>query len=363
MLQEKSTKYDNFDSEVDITRTFLCSFGLWPGTTFFSIMSLFFIKEIIGKSMESIGWVAYILLVVIEMCLMRNNIHFISSIIQRMDDNWKCIHDIPIEDKETMHRYVIKSRRIVRFTILLISTCAGGYILQPYISTLISGQKIPNKVLKIGWYPYSLTSLSIILATNIVTIICIIISVLIFVSIDTCLISMTLHCAGQWAVLCNTIREYKGVLKHSVDNNDLSLVNLIRRFTIIESVQTRNFTEFTLQIFYDFWTIFSLFTYCWLGELLSKKNEQIEKTSFEVDWINQKPKISRALMLILIQARNQPQLTAGNFFILTLSFYKQCIKASVSYLSVLIAIGLGKLSSSIKIEKKLLTYEIRIKAC
>ncbi|XP_071643291.1 odorant receptor 4-like isoform X1 [Temnothorax longispinosus] len=79
------------------------------------------------------------------------------------------------------------------------------------------------------------------------------------------------------------------------------------------------------------------FIFCFAGEYLSNKSKAIGNAAYNSAWYDMKAKDSRVLLFIILRSQRQLQLTAGKMAVLSLEYFTTIMKASGSYLSVLLA--------------------------
>ncbi|XP_011631567.1 odorant receptor 13a-like [Pogonomyrmex barbatus] len=88
-----------------------------------------------------------------------------------------------------------------------------------------------------------------------------------------------------------------------------------------------------------FYTITNLeaFIFCYAGEYLNNKSEEIGIAVYNCEWYNLKSEESRVLLFIMLRSQKQLTLTVGKMTDLSLKTFTSIMNASGSYLSVLLA--------------------------
>ncbi|XP_076375650.1 uncharacterized protein LOC117226935 isoform X7 [Megalopta genalis] len=81
------------------------------------------------------------------------------------------------------------------------------------------------------------------------------------------------------------------------------------------------------------------FTYCFVGEFLEIKSNMIAETAYGIPWYDLDPNVSRQVVLLILRAHNGLPLTFGKFSKLSLESFTAMMKASASYMSVLLAMS------------------------
>ncbi|XP_076640937.1 odorant receptor 10-like isoform X9 [Halictus rubicundus] len=82
-----------------------------------------------------------------------------------------------------------------------------------------------------------------------------------------------------------------------------------------------------------------IFMYCFAGEYLNTKSQMIVDAICETTWYDLKPTISQRLVLLILKSQKGLPLTFGKFSSLSLESFGTIMKASASYMSVLLAMS------------------------
>jgi len=78
-----------------------------------------------------------------------------------------------------------------------------------------------------------------------------------------------------------------------------------------------------------------LFLYCFAGQTLEFQSRKLAYAIYESPWYTFDVNMMKNLPLIILRAANPQQLTAGKFIAMNFMTFKEILKASASYLSVL----------------------------
>ncbi|XP_043526369.1 odorant receptor 13a-like [Frieseomelitta varia] len=81
------------------------------------------------------------------------------------------------------------------------------------------------------------------------------------------------------------------------------------------------------------------FLYCFAGEYLSTKSELLGDTAYKLLWYNIRPKETRLLIPVILRCQRGFTLTFGKFASLSMGSFTAIMKASGSYISVLLAMS------------------------
>ncbi|XP_076640939.1 odorant receptor 4-like isoform X2 [Halictus rubicundus] len=82
-----------------------------------------------------------------------------------------------------------------------------------------------------------------------------------------------------------------------------------------------------------------IFIYCFAGEYLNVKNRMIVDAAYQMTWYDLQPNISRQIVFIILKSQKGLPLTFGKFSTLSLESFTGVMKASASYMSVLLAMS------------------------
>ncbi|KAF3054269.1 Odorant receptor 064 [Nylanderia fulva] len=78
-----------------------------------------------------------------------------------------------------------------------------------------------------------------------------------------------------------------------------------------------------------------LFIYCFAGQTLEFQSQELAYAIYETPWYNFDISVMKDLPLMILRAANPHQLTAGKLLAINFQSFKEILKASASYLSVL----------------------------
>ncbi|CAL7941820.1 unnamed protein product [Xylocopa violacea] len=117
-----------------------------------------------------------------------------------------------------------------------------------------------------------------------------------------------------------------------------TLVTCCLGYLIVIALQTENglATLVKSTVFYVLMCL-DAFIYCFAGEYLSIKSKVISDTAYEFLWYNLHPYESQLLIVVMLRAQKGFTFTFGKFASLSLESFTSIMKASASYMSVLLA--------------------------
>ncbi|XP_011870725.1 PREDICTED: odorant receptor 22c-like isoform X2 [Vollenhovia emeryi] len=79
------------------------------------------------------------------------------------------------------------------------------------------------------------------------------------------------------------------------------------------------------------------FIFCFAGEYLSAKSKSIGDAAYDSLWYESGSRDSRSILFLIMRSQNQLTITIGKITNLSLERFSSIIKASASYISVLLA--------------------------
>ncbi|XP_032689587.1 uncharacterized protein LOC116852907 isoform X2 [Odontomachus brunneus] len=83
---------------------------------------------------------------------------------------------------------------------------------------------------------------------------------------------------------------------------------------------------------------FNIFVYCFIGEQLSEKGDQVALTAATLDWHVLPESKARALILIMLMSNKPVKLKAGNFVELSFKTFGSVVKTATGYLNLLLSV-------------------------
>ncbi|XP_025073100.1 odorant receptor 22c-like [Pogonomyrmex barbatus] len=109
-------------------------------------------------------------------------------------------------------------------------------------------------------------------------------------------------------------------------------------FIIVTSLDTPNAAAILVKSVLFYITInLEAFIYCFSGEYLSAKSKMIGNAAYDSLWYNFPAKQSRIVLFLIVRSQKRLTITSGKIVDLSLEQFTSVIKASLSYISVLLA--------------------------
>ncbi|XP_032669889.1 odorant receptor 4-like [Odontomachus brunneus] len=117
-----------------------------------------------------------------------------------------------------------------------------------------------------------------------------------------------------------------------------TLITCCLGFIIVTSIGTPNGGAILVKSVLFYITMnFEVFIYCFAGEYLSAKSKKIGNAAYDSLWYNTSIKNSRTILFVILRAQKRLTITSGKIVDLSLERFTSVVKASASYISVLLA--------------------------
>ncbi|THK32936.1 uncharacterized protein LOC114841064 isoform X2 [Diachasma alloeum] len=383
---------DDYHREIQIPRFFLGIIGIWPEhgetrsirfyvsvtmVTLFAALPRFMGLFTIVNENEfffQVGVVMYQIYVIFAMLLLHFNSNVGRSILEEMRDNWKTTHSM--EDKKVMRHYAEYSRKISLVTVAILSFVSW---LNPLIAKAIKGGHSLATVgtVEIPFLPSNPFGDAL---GNIAFYIARIIAAIPPIGIEPCLTVLIVHTCGQLVILRNRITTYGGKIRHHF-GEDISRMCSCLKCLVDSHVKICDFVRridgyFHIVLFmrlfvgvidfvcsgfeaskaitkgeYAHLMTFALFTLliystilisCSMAEMCQQASYALGDAAYSTEWMTKHPRVSQRLTFIIRQSRVPLKFTAGKYFVLSRSLFKECFLTGLSYISTLMTIKLGK---------------------
>ncbi|THK32934.1 uncharacterized protein LOC114841066 [Diachasma alloeum] len=366
---------ENYGWEIQFARLALWPSGIWPKTgkmtriRFFSallivvgftIFAILNINDIVTLVSATVFCTVHLA----SLILLYSNANTFLSILEEMRGNWKTVS---FEDEEIRHHYARRSRF---FSWIVVMGKVGAHLLEK-----IRARKrvtIPDDSQDL---PFS-SEAFILACIFIITEITLLVIRITEMGINLCFILLTTYTCGQLVKLGSRIQAHEGKIRHSpgedilqrcsclkciVDSHVgiyefvaridgyfhktmfLQLSQSVSQFAINGFFVSEAFIhrDYALLIQYSFYLLLNFptfFLYCWMAEMVQQKSEALGDIAYSTEWMTKDPKIARHLMFIIRYSRVPLSLTAGKYFVLSMSLFREYAFTSMSYLSVLVNI-------------------------
>ncbi|XP_072750616.1 odorant receptor 4-like [Anoplolepis gracilipes] len=191
--------------------------------------------------------------------------------------------------------------------------------------------------------------------------------------VNALLINLILHVGGQIDILCKwlteifpikekrnsnlfvikkVIKKHQQIITFSEHIEDLysnialtlfvsdTLIICCLGFVLVVSVGTPHATNIIIRtLLFYFVMNMEAFVYCFAGEYLSNKSKNIGDAAYNSFWYESSSINSRIILLVVIRSQKQLNITIGKVANLSLERFSSILKASASYISVLLAMG------------------------
>ncbi|XP_072750612.1 odorant receptor 9a-like isoform X1 [Anoplolepis gracilipes] len=288
-----------------------------------------------------------------------------TGILTTMTEDWNYCGDSGVELHETARKAKLSSH-ICNGLIILHTIAALAYV----IGILLADADVTDRTTELPLmmkmeYPFVMDTLRkyrLVLATQFVYVMACSLGAGLF---NAVFLTLTLHLGGQINILTSWLMEAgsieiarmtKIIQKHQkiisfsekIENlysyiallqfasNTVMICSLA--FLIVTAIGSPDATEQIMRslLFYAV-TNLEAFIFCFSGEYLSNKSTAIGNAVYNSGWYDMKAADSRILMFIILRSQRKLKFTAGKMMDLSLESFTNIMKASGSYLSVLLA--------------------------
>ncbi|XP_011251200.3 odorant receptor 4-like [Camponotus floridanus] len=192
--------------------------------------------------------------------------------------------------------------------------------------------------------------------------------------LNALLINLTLHVGGQIDILCGWLTEVFPMKERCENPNLFMIKKIIKKhqqiitfsrhiedlfsniaialfvsdtliigclgFVIVTSIETPDAVKIIMKtlLFYLVVNI-DAFAFCFAGEYLSTKSNSIGDAAYNSFWYESNSKNNRIISFLIMRSQTQLTITIGKVTNLSLERFSSIIKASASYISVLLAMN------------------------
>nr|QHN69102.1 odorant receptor 16 [Sirex noctilio] len=268
-------------------------------------------------------------------------------------------------------KYIEMANTFVKTTFTLHCLSSIIYYLKPFIDIMISSNGTfsrKNESLTTYTLPYRINLFFEIseLRTYVLVYLCQAPIVLIVTvgsaGMDCLLVTLTLHICDRFSELADAARKINLVNRRAVGSLVSHHVRVMRTaktldaaFNVIMLLQLLGFTlilclagyNVTLSpaagrhthlltfLMYTSTMALILFECCYVGECLITESSNLHDAFYNNKWYDILPTYSRLIILCMTEARRPIRLTAGTFYVFSLSSFSDVLKSAVAYLSLL----------------------------
>ncbi|KAG7213182.1 hypothetical protein KM043_002496 [Ampulex compressa] len=387
-----------FDYAVAFNRWSMKLLGLWPlGERFSNLkwslvfaVAFFFLFPSMARMMTIAGWRSIIeqAVLTVPLCLLLMKFAYIKAratnfktILEAMIEDWSKFAYLPDGSRKAMVEHARRGRIVNIMCIVCMLLSIAGYMTLPSGSKWSDGLNSQNesnrKLPTEGLYPFDSKKSPVyeLLYASQAIVSCFY-SMTIF-SIDCFLSVIIFHACGQLTILSGILKEYNGRTRHvkrgSADIHACACLRcIVKRHVYITKfmdIVEKSFNEFVLLqllgncfillaegyelvtyaahndilgfltfVVYTMTVTYNLFIYCYMGECIIEKSEDIADVAYATEWNTLPRYLAEPLVLLMIRSRKPCRITAGRFAVMTLSYYKSILATSMSYISILRAI-------------------------
>ncbi|XP_018397688.1 PREDICTED: uncharacterized protein LOC108775736 [Cyphomyrmex costatus] len=125
------------------------------------------------------------------------------------------------------------------------------------------------------------------------------------------------------------------VLKTAASYISVLRIALRKSFQLILTLSMHSIYTAMKHLLFVVVLLIQLFLYCFAGQTLEFQSQGLASAIYDLPWYNFDLNVMKNLPLMILRSTNPHQLTAGKFLAINFISFKEILKASASYLSVL----------------------------
>ncbi|RZC34872.1 7tm 6 domain containing protein, partial [Asbolus verrucosus] len=173
------------------------------------------------------------------------------------------------------------------------------------------------------WYPYNTKSSPFYEITYLHQAISLFYTVMAIYNIDMLIAALMIFIGAQCDILSDKLRNFESnSLITSIKHHQEILISVILslvlyRLALDKILDIKLFTNLIIVVFY----MIQIFTYCWFGNEVEVKSNQIPHSIYESDWTRHSLREKKNIMMLLLKSKKPIKLSAYNLFYLSLETF------------------------------------------
>ncbi|KAJ3635798.1 hypothetical protein MTP99_008677 [Tenebrio molitor] len=229
----------------------------------------------------------------------------------------------------------------------------------PILDKSVQQRRLPF----LAWYPYDTTISPLYEFTYIYQIISVAFIAAATLSIDTLIAALNMFIGAQCDILCDDLRHLPGdepdfnrtllkCIEHHKEilrfarnsNNFFNWIVLVQFFISAASIGITMFqltvvapfsSEFFSLVTFGMAIIVEIFMYCWFGNDVEIKSENISGAVFQSDWTSGLLNTKKTMIYFIMRCQTPLKMSALNLFYLSLDTFVRILRMSWSYFALL----------------------------
>ncbi|XP_011880217.1 PREDICTED: odorant receptor 82a-like [Vollenhovia emeryi] len=110
---------------------------------------------------------------------------------------------------------------------------------------------------------------------------------------------------------------------------------LLGYYIITDMNNNESFVQIFMYLFALVSIVFNVFIYCYIGDLLKERCQQVGISCYSIEWYRMSPKKAIELLMPIAMSRYPVTLTAGKMMPMTLTTFSDILKTSMAYFNLL----------------------------
>ncbi|XP_046609161.1 odorant receptor 4-like [Neodiprion virginianus] len=260
------------------------------------------------------------------------------------------------------------AKNFIRVAVLLVASSSVVYFAKPLCVHLTSIQENDTILFNLPYRVHLFHNISNVAVYSLIYTLqapLVLIATFGYTGSDCLMVTLTLHVCGELSVLANRVENLNCDTQGCKENIRAVVSKHVRLIRMARSLEDAFNTVLLGQLFggtflicflgysvlanttegqetdllnfslYGFSVVVLLFVYCYIGDCLTNENVKLRNAFFNCRWYNLPTKESMMFVTCIIQSQKPLHLTAGKFYVFSLSRFSDVIRSSVAYLSVL----------------------------
>ncbi|XP_067206901.1 odorant receptor 4-like isoform X2 [Linepithema humile] len=331
-------------------------FGLWPGslhTSFYWIISLvvilifqyrYIIKNLhsidLAELMDDMSVIMAYLLLFIKLIIFWFNQRTLNRILAMIVMDWKNIdtdfNASTVASKATLSDYL--SKFIIGFHALTATVYSAAIFIIGFFNDKISEESTRPLIIKMD-LPFDSDKRLVYEIVMFSQFLHLLLCACLDGTLNALLIALILHVSDQIDILCGWLLEIFPKKEKSAQSTTKKVITTHQKI-IVFSKNIENLYSFVMMVQLLSITLIT----CSLGVILvasigtpNALSKAIADAAYNSLWYESNSKDNQIILFLIMRSQNQLTLKVGRFMDLTLSRFSDIIKASASYVSVLLA--------------------------
>ncbi|CAH1367430.1 unnamed protein product [Tenebrio molitor] len=281
------------------------------------------------------------------------------------------LHETVFNPENTRQRILIQtSMNVWKVVYIVFSFCTCGATFLLSIHPILDGSFRDGRLPFSAWYPFETQKTPIYQIVYVYQVLSIVYLVGVIYNVDTFIALLNAFVGVQCNILCDKLRNlqdtessaarkeligciqlHKEILTFTEKSNRFNERIIFSQFfssalstglTLFQlSVVQRFSGHFYFTIMFESSVFTQIFMYCWFGNEVEIKSNNIPYAAFEADWVNADLGFKKDLLFLIVKSQRPIKVSAMNLFYLNLNTLMTILRSSWSYYVLLRQVDSG----------------------